>query len=157
MQQRFAVPVLLAGIFMLSITGAHARVQAGVLECRSGKSVGFIIGSVRRFACVFKPAGGGPVHVYRATARRYGLDVGVTNASLLEWAVLAPTAYVGPGDLAGRYAGASGSIAVGAGLGANALVGGSRNGFALQPLSVEAQRGFNVSLGAEGFRLSFVR
>jgi len=129
MQQRFAVPVLLAGIFMLSITGAHARVQAGVLECRSGKSVGFIIGSVRRFACVFKPAGGGPVHVYRATARRYGLDVGVTNASLLEWA----------------------------GLGANALVGGSRNGFALQPLSVEAQGGFNVSLGAEGFRLSFVR
>src|SRR5437588_8250744 len=108
MLHKFAIPALLAGVFLLSASTAQARVQAGVLECRSGKSVGFIVGSVRRFSCVFKPAGGGPVHIYRATARRFGLDVGVTAAGTLVWAVLAPTTYVGPGDLAGRYAGASG-------------------------------------------------
>jgi len=43
------------------------------------------------------------------------------------------------------YAGASGSVSAGVGVGANALVGGSHRSFALQPLSVSAM---SVSFGA---------
>ena len=39
------------------------------------------------------------------------------------------------------------------GLGANALVGGSNNSFALQPLSFEGQTGLNVAVGVVGLEL----
>ena len=48
---------------------------------------------------------------------------------------------------------ASGDIAVGVGVGANVLFGGSNRTIALQPLSVEGQAGLNVSLGVSGLTL----
>jgi hypothetical protein len=51
----------------------------------------------------------------------------------------------------------SGSASVGVGLGANALVGGSNNSVALQPLSVQGQVGFNVQAGLEGLELRSAR
>jgi hypothetical protein len=42
---------------------------------------------------------------------------------------------------------------VGVGVGANALVGGSRNSFALQPLSVQGQTGLNVAAGVARLEL----
>jgi hypothetical protein len=50
--------------------------------------------------------------------------------------------------------GASGDIAVGVGVGANVLFGGSNRTIALQPLSVEGQAGLNVSLGVSGLALA---
>ena len=58
------------------------------------------------------------------------------------------------GALAGEYVGASGDIAVGVGVGANVLLGGSNRTIALQPLSVEGQAGLNVSLGVSGLTLA---
>jgi hypothetical protein len=52
------------------------------------------------------------------------------------------------GALAGEYAGASGEVSLGVGVGANALFGSSKRGIALQPPSVEGQAGIDVSLGA---------
>jgi hypothetical protein len=43
--------------------------------------------------------------------------------------------------------GASGNVAVGLGLGAKVLIGGSRRTITLQPLSVEGQIGLNLALG----------
>jgi hypothetical protein len=59
--------------------------------------------------------------------------------------------------LAGNYVGASAQATVGAGLGANVLVGGSDRTVALQPLSVQGQTGLNVAAGVADLELRPVR
>ena len=49
--------------------------------------------------------------------------------------------------MAGNYAGATADAAVGVGLGANVLVGGSNDQIALQPVSIEGMTGLNVAAG----------
>jgi hypothetical protein len=71
----------------------------------------------------------------------------------LGWVVFAPTGVIHPGDLAGNYGGVQGNASVGIGGGANALVGGSNNTFALQPVSAQAQAGLNVSAGLADLEL----
>jgi hypothetical protein len=44
-----------------------------------------------------------------------------------------------------------------AGVGANALVGGSNRSVALQPLSVSGQVGLNIAAGVAGLDLRYVR
>jgi hypothetical protein len=72
---------------------------------------------------------------------------------VVAWAVLAPTRGIQRGDLSGSYVGASASATVGLGVGANGLVGGSNNTFALQPLSGQAQTGLSVAAGIAGMDL----
>jgi hypothetical protein len=135
----------------------RTQVQAGVLECRSGPSIGLIVGSARHFDCVFKPsARGAPRQAYTGSAGRVGLDIGITFGSALVWAVRARSRVLRPGALAGSYGGASASASIGVGLGANALVGGSDNTIVLQPLSVEVQGGLNLALGVQGLELHYV-
>ena len=55
------------------------------------------------------------------------------------------------------YVGASGEATVGAGLGANVLVGGSDRTVALQPVSVQGQAGLNVAAGVAELELRPVR
>jgi hypothetical protein len=47
------------------------------------------------------------------------------------------------------------SAAIGIGAGANALVGGSGNSIALQPVSVEVTTGLNVAAGIAEMTVSF--
>jgi uncharacterized protein DUF992 len=135
---------------------AQSRVQAGALECRGLGTTSFIIGSVHELECVFRSDYGPPVR-YHGLVRKLGVDIGFTEQSALGWVVFAPTRQIGPGDLAGNYAGVSAGAAVGIGVGANALIGGSNNSFALQPLSVEGQTGINVSAGIADLELRFGR
>jgi hypothetical protein len=128
------------------------RVQVGILECRGGASVGFIVGSVTNLGCVLRTEGM-PEDRYVATIRKVGLDIGITQESALAWAVYAPVARLGPGDLSGNYAGAQGSASIGVGLGGNVLVGGSANSIALQPLSLQGQVGINIAAGLESLEL----
>jgi hypothetical protein len=128
------------------------RVQIGVLECRGGASVGFIVGSVTNLGCVLR-GDGRRDEPYVATIRKVGLDLGITQETALAWAVFAPVERSGPGDLSGNYAGAQGSASVGVGLGANVLVGGSQNSVALQPLSLQGSTGLNVAAGLESLEL----
>jgi hypothetical protein len=136
------------------VTGAHAqdRVRVGVLECRGAASIGFVVGSVTNLGCVFRVEGL-PEDRYVATIRKVGVDLGITQETALGWAVYAPVARLGPGDLSGDYAGAQGSAAVGVGLGGNVLVGGSANSIALQPLSVQGSVGLSVAAGLESLEL----
>jgi len=153
--RRFLV-LAAAAIAMLatSIAGAYAqqRVQVGVLECRGGASIGFIVGSVTNLGCVLR-ADGMPEDRYIATIRKVGLDLGITQESALAWGVFAPTAQLGPGGLSGNYVGAQGSATLGVGVGGNVLVGGSANSIALQPLSVQGQVGVSVAAGLESLEL----
>jgi hypothetical protein len=149
---------LLAGVAAISLVASIAgaqqpmpRVQVGILECRGGASVGFIVGSVTNLGCVMR-AEGLPEDRYVATIRKVGLDLGITQESALAWGVFAP-ARLGPGALSGNYAGAQGSAAIGVGAGGNVLVGGSDNSIALQPLSVQGQVGLSVAAGLESLEL----
>ncbi len=49
--------------------------------------------------------------------------------------------------LEGDYAGATASATIGVGLGANVLIGGLDKSIALQPLSVEGNKGLNIAAG----------
>jgi hypothetical protein len=153
--------LLLAGaaIIMLatSITGTNAqapvdRVRVGILECRGGASIGFVVGSVTNLGCVLR-AEGMPEDRYIAIIRKVGVDLGITQESALAWGVYAPVARLGPGDLSGNYAGAQGSATLGVGVGGNVLVGGSANSIALQPLSVQGQVGVSLAAGLESLEL----
>jgi Protein of unknown function (DUF992) len=141
-------------VFACSVDRADAQapVAVGVLECRSGPSTSFIVGSIRDFDCLYTPTVG-PLQRYGATIQRLGLDLGWSGSAALIWTVFAPTDVVGPGALAGGYGGVSAGAAVGIGLGANALVGGLANSFALQPLSVEGQTGLNAFAGVTSLEL----
>jgi hypothetical protein len=149
--------IILAGIaaaLTASFNGASAqeRVQVGVLECRGGASIGFIVGSVTNLGCVLR-VDGFPEDRYVATIRKVGLDIGITEETALAWGVFAPTKRLGPGDLSGNYAGAQGSATIGVGAGGNVLVGGSNNSIALQPLSLQGQVGLSVAAGLESLEL----
>jgi hypothetical protein len=150
--------LILAGVAMATLVASASaqqpmqRVQIGVLECRGGASIGFIVGSVTNLGCVLR-ADGMPDDRYIATIRKVGVDLGITQESALAWGVFAPTARLGPGALSGNYAGAQGSASVGVGVGGNALIGGSDNSIALQPLSVQGQVGLNVAAGLESLEL----
>jgi hypothetical protein len=157
MLRSFILAGAAAAMLVASIAGANAqqpmqRVQIGILECRGGASVGFIVGSVTNLGCVLRTEGM-PEDRYVATIRKVGLDLGITQESALAWGVFAPVARLGPGDLSGNYAGAQGSAAIGVGAGGNVLVGGSNNSIALQPLSVQGQVGLSIAAGLESLEL----
>lgn len=151
--RRLSFVLAAAALVAVSASAAQAqsRVQAGVLECRGGQTVGMVLGSVTDLNCVLRS--GNRAERYVARVNRLGLDVGVTNNVSLAWAVFAPTKRLGRGDLSGDYAGAAASATVGVGGGANVLVGGSANSIALQPLSLQGQTGLNVALGVSSLQL----
>jgi hypothetical protein len=146
---------LAGGIFAQS-ADAQSRVRSGVLDCDVSGGLGLIIGSRKAMACTFTPARPGPREAYRGTVSRFGLDIGATAGGRMVWAVYAAS---NPPDagLAGTYAGASADASVGAGLGANVLVGGSNRTIALQPVSVQGQTGLNLAVGVTGLTLERVR
>jgi hypothetical protein len=149
---RFTFAMALVGAGLAATTSARADVQVGILSCRSLGSATYIIVSDQPFNCMFTPSAGGPVQYYQAEMHRVGAQAGFNGNVALEWAVFAPSPSVGPGALAGIYGGVSAGAAIGVGVGANGLVGGS-NSFALQPVSVEGQSGFNVVAAATELQL----
>jgi len=153
----FAFVAAFFGLALTATTPAHAYVEAGSLSCRSQGPAGFVVVSARVFDCVFAPASGAPPQYYRGTVSRFGAQIGFTNDVALGWIVLAATSRLGPGALAGGYIGVSGGAAIGVGVGANGLVGGLNNSFALQPVSVEGQTGLNVVATVTGLDLQPVR
>jgi len=130
--------------------------QSGTLNCDVSGGIGFIVGSQRQVNCLFTPSYDAPPEQYVGTITKVGLDVGFTGAGQLVWSVLQSTTRR-RGVLAGSYAGASAEATVGAGLGANVLVGGNDRSVALQPLSIQGQVGLNVAAGIAEIALQFVR
>ena len=122
------------------------RIQVGTLTCSLSAGVGLIVRSQRNVRCQFKGQPGEPEEAYTGTMTRVGLDVGVTTGGAMIWAVFSDTNRYA-GMLTGTYTGASAEVSVAAGLGANVLVGGSSRTVALQPLSVQGERGFDIAAG----------
>ena len=140
-------------LFGSATAQAQAPFRVGGLTCSTGPRVGLVLGSRQDMRCVFVASETGRQYVYRGTIRRIGVDIGVTRGGTLFWAVFARNSQIGQGTLRGNYVGASGNIALGLGLGAKVLIGGSRRTIMLQPLSVEGQIGLNVALGVANLTL----
>jgi hypothetical protein len=155
---RLSTLMLATAALVGSIASAHALppVRAGILECRGGQNVGFVVGSVASLDCVYRSEGGRP-EAYVASVRRFGLDLGITEQSRFTWAVNAPTSRFGRGELADTYGGVGANASVGVGGGGNFLVGGPSKPYALQPISVQGQTGFNVVAGVAGLELEPVQ
>lgn len=149
--KRILAAIALAAI---SVVPARAdRVELGILDCEVSGGAGFILGSSKTMACTFR-AGNRPAEKYTGVVQKFGLDVGVTAGSYVKWIVYGVTAdSYAPGALAGDYTGVSAEATAGLGLGANALIGGSERSYALQPVSVQGQRGLNLAVGVTSFRL----
>ncbi|MGH6674263.1 MAG: DUF992 domain-containing protein [Xanthobacteraceae bacterium] len=122
-----------------------ARIQIGSLNCSLSSSVGLLLGSQRNVACILH-TDSVPDESYAGTLTRVGLDIGATSGGKIVWAVFAGTNRFA-GMLNGTYVGASGEASIGAGLGANVLIGGSNSSVALQPLSIQGQVGLNIAAG----------
>jgi hypothetical protein len=146
------VCILTFGLTAPAFAQRHS-IRVGGLTCDTGLRVGLLVGSRQRMRCVFRSSSGGFHYRYSCRITRLGLDVGVSGGGRLFWAVFAPTSHIGPGALRGRYVGATGNAAVGVGLGANVLIGGSHRTISLQPLSIEGQFGVNLALGVAGLTL----
>ena len=126
-------------------------VNVGSLQCRVSGGMGFVFGSSKDLDCLFvRPDGVGERYV--GTINKYGVDLGFTKEAQIVWLVFAPGS-VAKGALAGDYGGATASATVGAGVGANVLVGGSSKQISLQPVSVEGSVGLNVAAGVASVTL----
>lgn len=133
---------------------SKAPVRLGVLTCQVDGGKGRIVTSTRELSCIFENVDGRPIERYAGEIRRYGIDIGKTDYSDIGWAVFSLTGSGRtPGALQGKYGGLTAGASLGYGLGANVLVGGLERSFALQPLSLEASRGFNLALGVASMQL----
>jgi len=142
----FAALALTAAV-ALPVTGtAQGRDKVGTLNCDISAGIGAIIASKKSVTCMFTPSARGPREVYVGSISKLGVDIGATSGGEMVWAVFAPSNRKF-GALAGHYVGATAEATVGAGLGANALVGGSNRTVTLQPVSVTGQTGLNVAAG----------
>ncbi|MEN0041017.1 MAG: DUF992 domain-containing protein [Pseudomonadota bacterium] len=131
--------------------------RLGVLTCDVEGGIGLLIGSSKEATCAFELDDGG-VEEYSGTLGKLGLDVGVSRESVIQWLVFTPQGQeTGEFALEGEYVGVSAGGAVGLGLGANALIGGSTKAIGLQPFSVEGKSGLNVSAGLARLTLQAVR
>ena len=143
-----AATAVLALALGVSAGKAEANgVKAGFLKCEVAGNVSFIFGSSRDISCIYDAGSNHPLDHYKGTVKKYGIDIGYQSNGVIIWGVIAPSEYVGPGSLAGDYGGVSAAVAIGIGVGANALIGGSNNTIALQPLSVEGMTGLNIAGG----------
>ena len=150
MKMFLTAALLSLGIFASVATAEAASVKAGVLSCRVEDGWGLILGSSKKADCVFT-ASNGKKTKYKAEITKFGVDVGYTSQKTIAWVVLSAAGE--KGSLAGTYLGANVEATAIVGLGANALVGGMNNNFALQPLSIQGQTGLNVAAGIQSLRL----
>ncbi len=130
----------------------------GMLRCNEASGWGMVFGSTKDLSCVFTSSekGAKPVRL-TGTIKKYGVDIGFTQNAVILWAVVSTSDKFTPGDLAGNYGGVTAEAAWAVGLGANVLLGGSKKGFALQPLSVQGYNGINLAAGVTEVELKVAK
>jgi hypothetical protein len=138
----------------LSFAGpAWSATQLGMLKCDTSIGIGEILVRKQTMACTFTHSNG-QTEKYTGTIHQYGVEIGMVKEGHLAWAVFAASPATGTGLLAGKYGGVDASVAVGIGLGADVLVGGTGKAFSLQPLAVEGEPGIGIAAGVEQIELT---
>jgi hypothetical protein len=130
------------------VQAADVGVKIGTLECHEASGAGLVFSSSRNLKCTFNGLDkNAPVARYTGKIDRYGVDIGFQENAVILWGVVSTSDRFAPGDLAGKYGGLTAQLGWGGGLGANVLFGGSNNGFALQPISIQGFNGINLAAG----------
>ena len=140
------VAALVACVASAQMAAAQDNLKVGALRCEVSAGLGLIVTSSKEMRCTFRSSRGYTERYY-GTIKKFGLDIGQTDKGVLAWGVFAPAKGPGRGALAGDYVGVTASATVGAGVGANALIGGFGNSITLQPVSVETQTGLALAAG----------
>ena len=86
--------LLASAVALMALGSANAqdRTEVGLLECVVEANVGQFLSSSREVGCTFLPADESRApEAYFGVINRYGLDIGVTDAAIMQWLVLAPT------------------------------------------------------------------
>lgn len=135
-------------------TDAYGGVKLGTLTCNVGEGGGYVLGSAKEVDCTFRSSfRGEDPDRYVGTIKKLGIDLGYTARGKIVWAVFAPTAGYHTGSLSGSYLGAAAEATVGAGVGANVLLGGTGGSIQLQPISVSGQLGLNIAAAGTNLTL----
>lgn len=142
---------LAAGSIMILQSGAvSADAKLGGLTCHriAGTGINLLIHSKADVRCTFEGSEGSKQWYVGETGVGLGLDLKWNKVQTLYFFALSSTVEFAPeGDfLTGKYAGAKADAAVGVGVGAALLVGGSDRTASLQP-SVETSQGIGVAIG----------
>ena len=135
---------------------ADVGVKIGTLECHEASGAGLVFSSSRNLNCTFSGSEKGQVAHYTGKISRYGVDIGFQENAVMIWGVVSTSDHFAPGDLAGKYGGVTAQVGFAGGLGANVLLGGSRDGFALQPISIQGFNGLNLAAGVMEIELQRV-
>ena len=143
-----AAVAVAAGLSGAPAWSQSSGVKAGYLTCDVASGWGFVFGSTRDLKCVYSD-NNGSVERYTGHIDKFGADIGYHAGGVVAWAVVAPTADIAKGAMAGTYGGVTAGAAVVAGGAANVLIGGSGKTVSLQPVSLEGITGLNVAAGLE--------
>lgn len=131
--------------------------RVGDLTCNVDGGWGLLVGSSKTANCTFKRVDG-TTENYAGQLRKIGLDIGKTENAYMAWAVFTRDDYeVTKGMVSGTYASFSAEAALGIGLGANALIGGTDKNIGLQPFLREKVTGYNLAVGLATLDLKVVK
>lgn len=146
-----AAALAAVGLMATVSTAEAAALKTGVLSCHVNGGWGWIVGSRQKASCVFT-ASNGKKTKYDARITKVGLDIGYTDNKNISWVVF--NLKGDAADLSGTYIGVNAEATVGVGMGANALLGGFNNNFALQPVSVQGQTGLGAAAAVQALTLN---
>jgi len=154
LSSRLCAVSLIAALTPATVYAQSAKI--GSLVCHISGGVGMILMENQALDCVYQDASGAPPTHYIGRLTNVGVNIGISGPGQLVWGVVAATNSIAPGALAGDYVGAQGNVAVGAGAGGAVLVGGSNKTISLQPISVSAETGLNLSAGIGNLSLQYM-
>ena len=152
---RFAALSVAFAAFLPPVQQARADAsKIGTLECFVDAGGSYIVGASTDVSCVLYGRNDEALENYVGELKKYGVDIGFTEETLLAWDVFVATgkAYT-PGSLAGGFAGATANASIAFGLGASILIGGLSESFALQPVQIARQKGINIAIGITRMQL----
>ncbi len=132
-----------------AFAGSTAGTKIGTLQCRTvpNTEVNLLIHSTVDVKCVFKSTAGEMEHYVGETGIGLGVNLSVKTNETIGYLVFASDFKKGEYKLAGKYIGGGGSATVGAGVGAQALIGGSNKSVSLQPIVLSTSEGFGATGG----------
>jgi len=129
---------------------SSAGAKAGILTCKTipGSGLNLVLHSTVDVTCEFKSTAGGSVERYKGeTGIGLGIDLNINRKETIGYTVMSADFKAGTHQLAGKYVGGGGSATVGVGVGAQVLIGGSKNSISLQPIALSASTGAGVAGG----------
>ena len=139
-------------MFIHTQTAYAEHVEVGLLSCDVSNPISFIV-ATKKLNCNFQPKSG-LSETYTGTVSRFGVEIANGSGIQVQWKVLAPTKNIAEGSLNGEYESYSNDVAVGVGVGTNALIGGVNEVIILQPFQGQLETRFTFNLGGSKIKLS---